>query len=392
MAEYGKMAAGIQRDIERIPVKDRGDLEKFLQLSHRAGPETARQYANVLTHFSQATEKRLLDLDVEGFLQILENMKPRRPRKDGVKGFSKASLETYKRVAKTFYTRMGKGDDFKDLKVGPSPSAVEVETDLLTDQEYDDLKKAANSQRDRAMMDLLRWSGCRAGELVNIKLRDVHQDEDGDWVVSIRRGKTTARTVPILQPGEVLFWIEGGTRAPKPDALLFPNPSGKPLSRWTVYRMLVLTAERAGIKKKVTPHMLRHLCATTFARRNLGLSSANYLLGWKPNSKMFATYEHLGGTGANHALKEAFGVETNKKPKDYSIDPRLEALKALKCPSCGHPTGRSPYCPHCGTALSEEGKQREGAGVDRAVDILLTDERFLRIFAERVAKELGKEK
>jgi integrase/recombinase XerD len=63
------------------------------------------------------------------------------------------------------------------------------------------------------------------------------------------------------------------------EAILFLNARGRPLSRMGVWRILRRHVERAGIRKRVTPHTLRHSFATHLLEGGADLASVQEMLG-----------------------------------------------------------------------------------------------------------------
>ncbi|MGA2621900.1 MAG: site-specific tyrosine recombinase XerD [Thermoguttaceae bacterium] len=138
-------------------------------------------------------------------------------------------------------------------------------------------------RRDRALLELLYATGCRASELSNLRLRDVHLDE----CYSICRGKgDKERMVPLgaRAVAAVRAYLdeersELAARAPgAPDWLLLSR-RGRRLRRERIWELLKRYAARAGAGPDVSPHTLRHSFATHVLAGGADLRLVQEMLG-----------------------------------------------------------------------------------------------------------------
>jgi integrase/recombinase XerD len=135
--------------------------------------------------------------------------------------------------------------------------------------------------RDRAMLEVLYASGLRVSELVGLPLSAV----DADTGVLLIRGKgDKERLVPI---GEVaLGWVVRYLREARPIAdpagrqpLLFLNRRGRGMTRQNFWMRLERYGRLAGIRGKVSPHVLRHSFATHLLDHGADLRALQVMLG-----------------------------------------------------------------------------------------------------------------
>ena len=105
------------------------------------------------------------------------------------------------------------------------------------------------------------------------------------------------------------------------DAPLFPSARGHGirLTKDGAERLVAAAAKRAGIPKRVYPHLLRHSRATHLLRIGVPEAQVKQLLGWKPNSPMLGVYSHLVNRDAYAALLRAHGLEPPEAPENGAL-------------------------------------------------------------------------
>ncbi|XOZ33718.1 site-specific tyrosine recombinase XerD [Halomonadaceae bacterium KBTZ08] len=135
--------------------------------------------------------------------------------------------------------------------------------------------------RDRAMMELLYACGLRVSELVALRLSQVNRRQG---VVRLLGKGNKERLVPLGE--EALEWLEQYLQQARPglaegtgsDAL-FPGGRGGHLTRQAFWYRIRRYAVRAGIRKPLSPHTLRHAFATHLLNHGADLRVVQMLLG-----------------------------------------------------------------------------------------------------------------
>jgi len=142
-------------------------------------------------------------------------------------------------------------------------------------------KKQKKTVRDRALMELLYASGLRVSEASGMKITDLNPE--AGFLRCIGKGGKE-RVVPV--GSHALQWIRTYMAEarpgfnPKPDSRqIFLNRSGGPLSRISIWSLIKQYAQAAGIKKRITPHTLRHSFATHLLEAGADLRVVQELLG-----------------------------------------------------------------------------------------------------------------
>lgn len=139
------------------------------------------------------------------------------------------------------------------------------------------LEMASESEspvRDTAVMELLYGCGLRVSELTGLRWADVDLQER--WIVVLGKGDKERR-VPFGGCAQRALERLGAQRDPA-DPYVFSGRGGKALTVRTVHRIVTTLAGRAGLKG-VTPHVLRHSCATHLVERGASLKFVQEFLG-----------------------------------------------------------------------------------------------------------------
>jgi len=151
------------------------------------------------------------------------------------------------------------------------------EVELFLEQpECNDLK----GFRDRAMLELLYATGIRVSELIALNVDDL--DLPGKQLHCAGRSKD--RMIP-LYPAAVRA-LEDYLSAVRPQLInspgetaLFVNMSGERMSRQGFWKLIKYYQEKAGIKKDITPHTLRHSFAAHLLENGADLRAIQSMLG-----------------------------------------------------------------------------------------------------------------
>jgi len=135
--------------------------------------------------------------------------------------------------------------------------------------------------RDRAMLELLYASGLRVTELVSLTAASLNLRQGVLRVVG-KGGKE--RLVPVGQ--EALHWVERYLAEARPalvqgspSSALFPSRLGQPMTRQTFWHAIKRHALKAGIRRPISPHNLRHAFATHLLNHGADLRAVQMMLG-----------------------------------------------------------------------------------------------------------------
>ena len=167
-------------------------------------------------------------------------------------------------------------------KVHKALPVVLTEAEVLQILEVPNVRRRAGI-RDRTLLELLYGTGARCQEIVSIQLGDLDLAQRQLRLPKGKGGKP--RVLPLGQ--EAHYWLErylaevrpAWLRNPSLDAVFLDRWGHNALSRGGLTRLVHDLAQQLDLDKRVTPHILRHSCATHMLKRGAGLRQIQELLG-----------------------------------------------------------------------------------------------------------------
>ena len=189
------------------------------------------------------------------------------------------------------------------------PRTVEVEANFLDEEEQFALIKSARNLRDKALIMTILSSGLRASEILNLKEDDLYRRS-----LIVSRGKGGKPRVTFIDPLTEKSIREYHHKREVDSVFVFTNSFGKPLSRQYLSRMISETALRAGIKKRVSAHTLRHSFATNTLRKGARIEDVQPLMGHS-NISTTRLYMHF----TNEYLRERYDMFNKDIDKTLAV-------------------------------------------------------------------------
>lgn len=178
---------------------------------------------------------------------------------------------------------------------------------VLSEEEIDkllDIKlNNAIDYRTKAMLELMYSSGLRVSELINLEVNNIDLD---DGIVRIFGKGSKERIVPIDEIAlnylyEYINLYRNTLLKNKVTNTLFLNSRGDKLSRQGFFKIIKKIALEKGLKKDISPHVLRHSFATHLLNNGADLRSIQTMLGHE-NIKTTEIYTHV----SNNYIKENY--------------------------------------------------------------------------------------
>ena len=276
----------------------------YLRVERGCAENTCTSYVHDIRRFVEFMNRRRISWDsvdlntVNSYITYLRR-----------KGYLNSSISRTVAAIKSFYRFLviEKYLDTSPVELLEYPKKELKLPNVLTQDEIFRIIEAADSYtplgiRDRAMLELLYSTGMRISELISLKLADVFLDEAFLRIIG-KGGKE--RYVPIgkLAMDWLTIYLERGRPYLKQhhdSGYLFINRNGDKLTRMGVWKIVQKYANRAGIKKPVTPHTFRHSFATHMLEGGADLRVVQELLG-HASIKTTEVYTHI----SQEKLKEA---------------------------------------------------------------------------------------
>ena len=276
----------------------------YLQYERALSDNTIKSYFYDLKRFDLYFKGNVLDLSYDELQRYLSSVKDLKAR----------SLAHHITVLTSFYNFLV---DEKIITNNPCENIINTKIPkklpiYLTEDEINKLLDIPlhneYDYRNKAMLELLYATGLRISELINLKVNDVDFDE---CIVRVFGKGKKERIVPIADVAlKYLFIYLNKYRAIILGSILsdymFISNSKKNISRQAFFKILKKEANRSGIEKIVSPHVLRHSFATHLLSHGANLRVIQELLGHEDISTT-EIYAHL----INEKLKD-----------DYTYHPR----------------------------------------------------------------------
>ena len=378
-----RMIAATKR-IEKISInpKNRQYIFDFIEQLSAEGITKKRQvkYMYILgkicrmynKDFSKATRKDMVKL-----VSQINNSDRSEWSKHDYKVFLRRFMKWLRETEGQTFEKHEYPEEVKWISVNVKRSRKKLPKQLLN---IDDVKKLAehtDNLRDRCLVFCLYETGCRIGELLGVKIKDVDNDQYGTRLTVL--GKTGSRKIRVIASAPAINnWLLDHPRRDDSEAFLFcgiwSKKRGEELDYQTIRVMLHKLGKKANIKKPINPHHWRHSRATELAKRLTEAQLCEYM-GWVQGSQEASTYVHLSGRDTEDAILAMHGLK--------DLDKERTQLKSIECPRClvkNDPAAK--FCSQCSLGLDEKSimdwdKQKEQAAKIGSLDIeMMKDEGF----------------
>lgn len=309
---------------------------------------------NKLCKLAQVVRKSFTAMTREDLENFIYNLKI--DHDGSMRTPSTATINQYKIVMKKFFKWLHRSEDYPDvvkwIKISNSKKR-KLPEDILTPGEVRTIIDAADNLRDKALVSVLYESACRLGEITGLKQRDAVLDQYGAVILLpfLEGNKTGQRRIRLIDSApDLALWLNNHPRKDPGKPLfcnvLFPD---NPLGDKGVQDVVKKLARRAGIKKNVHPHLLRHSRMTCLAK-DFTESELKIIAGWSGDSRMPGVYIHL--SGADIEKKQLMRAGLLDKEEARRED---NVLKPRDCPRCKEVNpATARFCYKCGMALDLE--------------------------------------
>ena len=368
------------KDSEKIAECNKKDIVKYYNMRFSNGITygSNRYVLYISWRLGEHLGKKLFrDATADDLMEFFCNFKPVMNNGGGIEAYSPRTMWTFKATVKTYWRWLfGIGKKSREC-----PKAVDwierngkllksnVPKDVLTKEEVNEMIKAVPHPRDKAIISVLFDTGMRCGELLNMRRSQIKCYDD--YIEFEANGKTGNRdciaveSIPYLK--KYLLWLEENKSLIKKgfedSVWLNVNKSGwirnygsklrdavkergTQISRDGIGAVVKRAANKAGIKKRVWTHLMRHSSATYWAQF-MNESEMRIKFGWSKESTMPSVYINLDYSKVKEKQLKKAGKwkepDTNEK----------EMFKVRECPFCSveNPVG-AEFCFKCGKPVT----------------------------------------
>jgi integrase/recombinase XerD len=199
----------------------------------------------------------------------------------------------------------------------PYPKVRRKLPKILSREEVARLIDASSSLFERTLLMVLYGTGMRRAEIARLKIADIDSQRMVLHVVNGKGGKD--RDLPLSPT--LLETLRAHWRWLKPQTYLFPSrmhrDKEQPITDKIVWRVCTEAAKKAGIRKRVTPHLVRHSWATHLLEAGTDLRTIQLLLGHE-DLEVTARYLHL----SQHHLQQLVNPIEELKLSSVDETPR----------------------------------------------------------------------
>ncbi len=238
-------------------------LEIELKISKNS-EYTIKNYLNynkILFGFTKKQPEQITENDIKKYIaeKLNEN--------------SSSSVILFLSALKYGYSNILKNDITKDIK---RPKREKKLPTVLTKEEIKKLFEVLETKKSKLMVSLMYACGMRVSELINLKIKDLDFEERIGHIRQAKGKKDRIFNIPDFLFRNLKKQAE--KQREENSEYLFSGPKGK-LSSRNLQKIVSNAAKKAGIKKDVHCHTLRHSFATHLLENNTDIRKIQELLG-----------------------------------------------------------------------------------------------------------------
>lgn len=260
---------------------------------NRLSEKTINAYMQTLNKFTALITKPLVNVtanDIELFLM------------HSAQTAKEVSLNNYRRNLSAFFGWMVKKHiiTFNPCDSVEAYKEVQKPIDHLNPEDMEALKNGCKDSRERALIEFMRCTAVRVGELISVDIN--HIDFNSGKVMVYGHKTKTYRTVMLdkIALGYVRkYIIERNASLWDESPLFISKRGGERLTEDGIRNMLNEIAKASGIGRRIYPHLFRKSCATSIIRRGGTVGDAGDYLGHSDSTV----------TGKHYTFKDDAHVE-----------------------------------------------------------------------------------
>lgn len=211
-------------------------------------------------NFAKYSIEELTELDVKNYLSYLY-------KKDRSVNYICSALAS----CKFLFRVCGK---YINIKTPKKPKKI---PDILSKEEIEALIKNTHNLKHRLIIELLYSTGLRLSEVINLKKQHIDFEQSLGIVKNGKGGRDRHFIISNTLLAKIRYYL---ILQEKQSEYIFEGRKGK-LNKHTVQKIISNAAKKAGIRKRVHPHLLRHSFATHLLEQGTDIRIIQKLLGHK---------------------------------------------------------------------------------------------------------------
>ncbi len=265
-------------------------VEKFANYlnGEKKSINTVKEYTNLIKQFLEFLKKDPREVTMEDIDKYKEYLAIE-------KNYSKQTIYITMKALQSFFKYL----KIKDLYKLQAPKRSRKLPSYLNEKEMANILNAAKeNERNYIILLTLAYSGLRVSELSSLKIEDI---DFYDNFIHVRSGKGDKDRLVAIDENVLKIIKNYLNKEKRSEGYLFISQKGTKITSTHIERIVKYYAQKAGIKKKVTPHTIRHTFATILLKNGADIRFIQQILG---HSTIATTqiYTHVD----EDALKEVY--------------------------------------------------------------------------------------
>lgn len=247
-----------------------------------------------LHHFkNKDSSKHISESDIKQFLSQYKTHNTQRSYHSAIKAF-------YKYVCR-------QPNKFKYIEYCKRSRRLPI---VLSPQEMQSIIFAADNLKHKTILCFMYSTGCRVSEVINLKISDIDSKR---MVINIIDAKGGKDRIVTLDPTMLQLFRKYYTEY-QPKEYMFNGQFDLKYSARSIAQFLQKYADKAGINKRVHPHLIRHTSATHMLESGMDMTIIQKILGHE-SIKTTQIYGHVSNTLISRITTPLQGILNGQTPR-----------------------------------------------------------------------------
>ena len=315
--------------IDYSALKDKGDSKKAPLTKNSTNYEYRRQTQVPNEYLEKLEQKRYSSSTINSYLayfmdymQYFSNRDLNSIEKEEINGYILHLIRSQKisesqqnqriNAIKFYYEKvLGKNREFYNIE---RPRKKHTLPKIISENEVVRIIEAIDNIKHKAIITTIYSAGMRRSEVINLRKQDIDFDRN---VIYIRGAKGNKDRITLLSATNAVL-LKTYLKEYSPNYWLFEGPERGQYSASSIGRILHNAVEKAGINKRITPHMLRHSFATHLLEQGVDMRYIQNLLGHE-STKTTEIYTHVSKKSLANIRSPLDRIIDNKELKDNKL-------------------------------------------------------------------------